>query len=421
MSTLEPGRPNARPLLLFGALAWITACDGFGHEIVGVYPVGHSREGICNVVAAPCTPVTAFLPLAPRPAPTLLGGSCADPGKMCDVSTLPATLNQCELVWPLNAGVNNQLTELQCAHVTFAVQDGVANARLEHLIIANTELELTASSPVTVEFAHATLLSTRITLRGPITLRFSEDSGLSDTQIADQSPAGASLELRESTLSDFAAIDLRGMAHVERSRLTDTQLFARQVELENTAIQRVGIKADQLFAAELAGAQLTLEIGDGVLSAVDVDLLKLQRCDTLLITNSVSYGSLLGACTDRLRVDRSSFGKGTAQGPIESHITIWDQMTFGPGAPASLESWNDSLSNSRLCSTLTRLTLSEPTTLTCNECDELGAAAADRLCAPPLISELAMSPESIIQHNSMCPALGHLATCNPAPTNPNPF
>lgn len=420
MSQRDRGRSRLGSVVLASALAWVAACDGFGHAIVGSYPVGIGRGAVCTAAAAPCTPIAAQ-PLAPRAAPSFTLTSCGDLGRDCGLSALSSSLSRCELTWQLNAGLNNQHTTLDCVHVALGVQAGAASARIENLSVSNSELELSASSPVTIEFAHAMLRSTRITLRGPITLRFSERSNLSDTQVSDQSPAGAALELSESDAHDFAAIDLRGTAHVERARLTDTQLFAHQVELENTAVQRVGIKTDQLFGAELAGAQLTLELGDGVLSAALVDVIKLHSCHTLLVTNSTSSGSLLGACSERLRVDRSAFSKGTAEGPIESHITIWDEMTFGPATPTSLESWKDSLSNSRLCPALTRLSLSEPTTLTCNACDELGAAAAERLCAPAQMSELAMSSDAILEHNPLCPALAELQTCNPAPTNENPF
>lgn len=404
------------------ALSLAAACDGFGKPIVGGYPEGRERASLCIDVAAPCTPIPAFQKLAARPAPSFVLSACGDQGRACPESGPPQTQSGCELAWQLDAGVNDRFTSLSCTHVALGVAAGVTTARVENLSLVQTELEISASSPVTIEFAHAVLRATRVTLRGPITLRFSEESDLSDTQLSDQSPSGASLELSASRTSEFAAIDLRGTASVERSTLSDTQLFARQVHLQNCVVQNLSVSTDQLFAAvELKGAELALEVGEGVLAAAEVDHIKLQRCDTLLITNSQSYMSVLGACTQRLRVDRSSIGKSIAVGPIESHITIWDGMTFGPGAPVALESWKDSLSNSRLCPTLSRLSLSEPTVLTCNACDLLGAAADTLLCSVPSLSETPMSPEVVVEHNPLCPSLASLATCNPLPTDENPF
>jgi hypothetical protein len=401
------------------ALVPNVACDGgFGRAIVGQSGGGGAGDIHCSDLAPQCILQPAF-PVSPRPAPGFVLATC-DRGTACVLSGSPSPLAGCDLALSLQEGVETRFTNVSCGALTLDVPVGVLSTRIPDLSLFQTELRISASSPATVELSHASLSSVRVELHGPVQLRITEHSSLRDVQITSKDSSGASLALVESSTAGVAALGFHGRLELERSTVADTQLFGDDVQLRNCSLQTVGINARQFFGTELHGEQLTLEIGEGVLAAAGVDRIRLLSCDTLLVANSQSYHSTFGVCKS-LQVDRSAIGDSIVLGPVESHITIWDGNTFGPQTETSLASWQDTFSNNRLCTGFSHLSLSDVTSLVCNECDELGETATQRLCSVPSMNEAAFTPAELVRKNPACPTIGMPLECNPVPLDPNPL
>ena len=401
------------------ALAASVACDGgFGRAIVGRSGNGGAHDVICRDLAPPCTLPPTF-PVGPRPAPDFILSAC-DRGTPCVLSGSPGPLAGCDLALSLQDGVETRFASFSCGALTLDVPVGVLSTRIPELSLFQTELRISASSPATVELSHASLSSVRIELRGPVQLRITEHSSLRGVQITSKDASDASLSIVESSTAGVAALGFHGKLELERSTMADTQLFGDDVQLRNCSLQTVGINARQFFGTELRGEQLTLEIGEGVLAAAGVDRIRLLSCDTLLVANSQSYHSTFGVCKS-LQVDRSAIGDSIVLGPVESHITIWDGNTFGPNTETSLASWQDTFSNNRLCTGFSHLSLSNLTSLVCNECDELGETAEQRICSVPSMNEAGFEPADLVRKNPACPTIGMPLECNPVPLDPNPL
>jgi hypothetical protein len=412
-------RSCLRATLLSFVLAASFACNGeFGRAIVGESGNGTSPQQACLDLAPQCALRPTF-PVSPRPAPGFVLTVC-DSHMPCVLSGGPTALSACDLALPLQNGIETRLGNFECGVLALEVPVGVLSTRIAELSLFQAELSITATNPATVELSHAFLSSVRIELHGPVQLRITEHSSLLDAQIAVTDASEASLDLVESSTAGVAALGFHGKLQLERSTLADTQLFGDNVQLQNCSLQTLGVSTRQFFGTELRGEMLSLDVGQGVLAASAVDKIQLNTCDTLLIVSSQSYHSNFNACNS-LQVDRSAIGDSIVLGPVESHINIWDGNAFGPDTQTSLASWQDTFSNNRLCTGFSHLSLSNVTSMVCNECYQFGETATERICSVPSMDEGGFTPEELVQKNPACPTIGMPPECNPVPIDPNPL
>ncbi|MDB4973881.1 MAG: hypothetical protein JWN48_2222 [Myxococcaceae bacterium] len=420
---MNEGRPSLRVALALAVLC--LSCDGFGRALVGETQDSHPRETRCNAAPTGCEGAApSFAPLLPPAAPRFELASCGHSAVACGASSGPnQSVFGCDLA--LTLGTTVEAPSLSCARATLTVPADLSRVTLPDLQIAQSELYVVATSPVTLELASASMEHVRIELRGPITLRLDEDSAVLDTQIVDRGHA-ASFELSESRAEQLSLLELAGRASIVRSALSATQLFAGTVELETTTLSDLTSVSDELFAVEVSGADLKLELGRGTISGSMLERVSLQKCGSLLMAGSSVARSTFVACGEKLRADRGVISGSVLTGAIESHLMIWDNDTFGIRVPSSLESWTDTLSNNRFCAGTSSLSLGDLSGAICNICDELPLAPAQLFCAavemdPTLPTDAAQDHVLLAEGNPECPRLEDASYCSPQPTLDNPY
>lgn len=403
---------------------FLSACDGIGLPVVNERTSGGGDGVRCPIAPPVCESDLGSAPAQlPPPSTPIELASCGGTPNPCAESgptgncTLSATLQN-----------ETRFHGFACARAEFTAAPFTASARFDDLSLDSAELVLTSDHPVTIDFARAVLSKSRIELRGPITLRILAGSRLSETRIVEAASAvvtpssrGAALELIE-TFTDAVVIgELRDRVEVIRSQLNRTQLFAAEVLLDTTTVVDVAVVTPELYAVQVQGRRLSLQAARATMSELTLYNMSVQRCDSMLIAGSNVFESSFGACTDRLRIDRSAIADSVVAGNLDSNVSNWNSSALGVGPlPAAVEMWGGTMINLRLCGASTRVAMGELTTYLCNVCDQLGPPPELNLClARAVVGKPVEEPR-----NPLCPPLenlSELSACSPPVVNENPF
>jgi len=395
---------------------------GWGAACVGEPPSCENAVADVPASMAPLSVPLAFAECASTstPCPATMVGSASSGPSATDVVG-------CSLNLALSAADSPGLARATCIELMLSPVASAKLVRLADVVLAASTLTLASETPVVVELVRASLHGTRVTLRGPVTLRMVEESSLQNVWMREEPAAsgsvGASFELVESRAQGLTLGPLTGRVKMLRSELFDSKLWADSVVLETVSLRDVSVVSPELDGVELKGRGLTLQVGRATLSQLELERLAVQRCDAMLIVSSRLASSTFAACTDKLRLDYTAVSSSLLVGAIESSSGTWLQNTFGGGAAGtSMELWGDSLVSNRFCPGVTRAAFGRALTLQCNVCDEL-PAPEQRLCPAAMPSD--ELPRSLLlpEDNPLCPILAELETlavCSPRVRNENP-
>ena len=401
--------PRVRVLLMLVGVLSTLGCEGLGRELVDELPGGALNS--CGL-PVPCSSIDSNVePIAGLPPSPTAGPSCPDPYARAHLGTQSVAALNC-LRWELPAEGELIMANVQLTQV---------------------ELVITAARPARVTFEGARLASTRIELRGPVSLRFVAASTLENVHVIDATDAIPSLSLVESEArglvlgGDEETFD--GEMIATRSRVAQTKLLVSHLTLENTAIDQAEVAAERLVAHTIEGKGLRLQVERGALAGASISAVRVERCGSLLITSSALSAFWLAPCREPLRIDRTSLKEGAAAGRIESKDTSWRRTMFAGGLATELEAWLGVIAESSFCGGTQRVATSGRTH--CNECGVLGASAGLLMCKPSELgdanaavdatpSEDASRPEEP-SNNPSCPALDALPACMPSPIDEFPF
>jgi hypothetical protein len=388
-------RGAPRAIIALSAALSALGCDGVGRELVGELGRGHSAGSCLHTVACllPDSP-PAIRGVPPSPASS---AACVDPRANVREGALLDGAVHC-VRWNLALGAERAVEQ-------------------RALDVSNAEIVISAEQPVRLTILGSSLRAARIELRGPIALRFAEQSVLYDVQVIDATSAEPSVELLDSEARRFVVAGdedvFDGRTVVTRSRLVDAKIMARDLTLENTLFRSMEAATERLVAHSLKGEELKLEVERGAIANSNLTRFSLLRCGSLQVTSSELYDVSLTACREPLRVDRTDLLRGAVAGRIESKISGWKRISFGASADTELEFWQSSLIESALCGGTRRVALQGK--VVCNLCEGSAPLA-------PLACHIPDEQESQLEWaNPACLAIDTAAACMPLPQDEYPF
>jgi hypothetical protein len=333
----------------------------------------------------------------------------------------------CSLDVALSTADFQTLGPLSCVALQLLPVASAKLVRLTNIVITDSTLTLASETPVVVELRRSSLTGTRVTLRGPVTLRMVDQSSLQDVWMLEEPAAngiaGASFELVESRAQRLTVGTLTGRVRMLRSQVSDSKLWADHVALETVSLANISVVSPEFDGVELKGRALTLQVGRATLSEIELATMNVQRCESMLIVSSRISRSTFAACADKLRLDFTAVSESLLVGAIESSSGTWSNNAFGVGgATTDVELWGDLQLSNRYCAGITRISFSRVMTLACNVCDEL-PTPEQRLC-PARMPSADDPPSSVVPaDNPLCPILAELLTlpvCSPPVRNENP-
>jgi hypothetical protein len=398
-------------------LALCIACDGIGDPVVGTKRKSPQTDFMCEPPPTDCD--TAFAPQSvSRPQPVQPARLC---GRELSTESCRDALQGggCVLTLQVVEASPVTLPIQSCGTIDLTPAPGSSRLELRTLVARTSRLVLHAERPTTFLFSQVDLSGVAIELSGPIALEL--DGSLRDVSITSADEVQVTVTGTPAT--QLALSIPAGSVRIQRSTLTTSQLEAREVQLETIPFSDLDVTAQRLIGIELQGSRLRLGVDDLSLSEVAANELQLHRCERALLVNTRLNAPLLAACSDLLRAHSSAFVGGRAHGSIESIASYWGLMHFGAGrAQTNVALWAGTVTTSVLCPDLARLTISQSTSVTCNDCTRMDAPE-QHICLVTAASDR-FDPDGgiVVAGNDECPLLDQgLPRCDPMPLPTSPL
>lgn len=409
------------------SLAWLSlaliACDGLGTPIVDETSRGAAPGYQCIEPLLSCA--QEYASQAPYPLPSAPPLPCpSSSAAPCD--PLSSMQRECTLAVRVVEGTPTQLPSQLCVQLDLSPAPGSRQLVVAGLNVRGDTLTLHADAPATFVFSAAQLSASRLQVRGPVTLEFSDQSVLDGVSI--ESDDAVRVTVRESVARDTRVLLPAGSLRGLRASFSQSELRAREVTLETVAVSALKITSERLVGIELKGDTLQLDVVDASLSELELSRFTLDRCGSALLVNARLTSPTLEPCTlGKLHIDSSTVNRGSVRGNVESHGTLWQDSLMGAGnLPGEFQLWGDALNGNVLCPGLRRLTLSEPSTVACNDCRAVGTPES-AFCSVPMEADAGVDladagSQLTPQGNPLCPTLDTpLPLCTPTPRSSSPF
>jgi hypothetical protein len=408
--------------------ALLLACDGgVGAPIVSTEREDKDKPFQCTAIAPSCQ--EPFAPGVPFAKP-----AAVQPTSFCPLGTplqpcVFPTTGHCRSSLRVVEGITaTNLPSATCGELTISPAPGSRTLALAGLEVSTSTLLLEASEATTYVFSNAVLNHVALAVHGPIELRFIGQSTLDDVSIS--SDDAVDVLLSESVARSLNVLTSNGSLRVQRSSLTDSQLFTSSVTLETVVLSSLVVSAPRVVGIELKGKGLQLDASDASFSELEVEELALRRCDHALFVNARLTSPSFARCSDRLRTDSSAIDRGRVFGHVESHDTLFSNTHFGAaGIDTEVELWGGTLLSNIFCAKVQRMTFAQLSSVTCTDCTELPDSDL-RLCSGEIpdagVLGDANSPGAPVNGgtagNASCSVLdGLVPYCQPRPRDTSPL
>ncbi len=370
------------------------ACDGLGRPLVDRTAV---PEGVASDM---CLEVAG----------------CAPPERLASplLEISPVALAECAR--PTTS--SEEPSPFFCAELHSSDSEPGSELFAPDIQITRSNWLIEASTPLEVNLSHAVLRDVWIALRGPVTLRVSDHSDLTDVRISMVEDEGEPRMVLEDSDALRLLVGSRDEAQVgsvsfTRARLQYAQVAARDIAVESVVSEWAVLNANRLRTVDLSDTGGRLSFDDGLFAASNFLLTDFARCGTASHASSTIEECMFDPCSAApLRLYGSHLLKSFVDGEVESDESDWMWVRFGARAPTELMAWASSFQNINLCEHSKTVRLGENGAILCSHCD--GRKKREIICQLP-------GAEVVLEDNDACPALTKAADCQaPLPIRERP-
>lgn len=285
---------------------------------------------------------------------------------------------------------------LDCAAQRFdAVADADADVtvdlvRLPRVHWRHSNVAIDSARPITLELATATLEDVWIELRGPIKLRVSEDSTLSDVRMrmADTRDGAPRVDLRDSHAGRLAiAPEGEGSSaglSLARMHLDQADLSAHDLTMESVAANGLRIDAGELTSADGWFNGVDLAFDRGLIASLTAHEVNVSRCGQLTLVNGTFEHSTLPACGDGpTRLYGVAITNAMVDGDIDGDHALFDRVRFGVHEDLEITGWDSTFTSVNFCRHTKAARFGNLPTVKCSECADEKSDLDPHACQAP--------------------------------------
>jgi hypothetical protein len=313
---------------------------------------------------------------------------------------------------------------LDCTAQRFDALDDADAPELVHLrgaVWRDSNVAITSMHPIALELEAATLQDVWIDLSGPITLRVTEDSSMSNVrmQLRELSAGEPRVDLRDSHAGDLAiapAEDLAtGSLALARMHLDHADLRARDLTFESAAANDLRVDAVQFTSADGWYNGIELGFDRAIIASMTAHQVTVSRCGMLTLVNGTFEHATVVPCTDGpTRVYGATIDYAKIDGDVDGDHAYFDHVRFGVDEDLAINGWDSTFSAVNFCSHTRAVRFGNLPTVRCSECADTTHDVDPHACKAP--------ETRVTQTLNFCQALqaDPLPVCMPVPERERP-
>jgi hypothetical protein len=393
-------------------LACAPACKGgLGRALVDMYPAP-APGGMPGECAVPprCDDETSgapeagvepieITPVALKTCGAFVPAACGDdalgpmPNESGDAADAGAGA-ECSTTLALGARdtVPNAIA-LDCTAQRF---DAVADAdapdlvKLRRAVWRHSNVAITGMRPITLELEAATLEDVWIELSGPITLRVTEDSTLTNVRMRtrDDRAGAPRIDLRDSHAQNLAVApeedDAFASLTLARMHLDHADLRARDVTMESVAGGGMRIDAVELTSADGWFNSVDFVFDRALIASLTANKVNVSRCGKLTIVNGTFERATLTPCTDGpMRVYGATINYSLIDGDVDGDHALFEFDRFGVHEDLEITGWDTTFTAVNFCRHTKAVRFGNLPAVTCSECADDKSDVDPHACQAP--------------------------------------
>lgn len=418
---------NARRVLswIVPVLALSGACS-VGEPLVDRFPPPPRKDGAavrCSLPADCAIPLV--LELTQPVAMPLQWQTCSE---ACEGTLVPegaigtgdddVAVLGCAPVEPLESLAHDQI----CVTARFAAGTAAPPLSAGGNVVADgvewrdANIVIEAEDALEVVVSNADVRSTRIELRGPITLRFQDMAALEGVSISSNARSavvGFDRVQPKALIVGDAEHRFAGHLEARHSAFTASSFVLESIELDSVVIDGAFLASTDLVANDGSLHDVTMDLGDATFAPTEMLAVDIKQCETLSFFGSNLRNVLVPRCSgDPTRLYTTDLVSGRLDGEISGDGSKLEQVHLGLNEPSRYELWAVTVVSSAFCGHVEDVKVSKNAVM-CSSCSEGALETLETACTLPLgdFERPDDDREDVIQN--FCEPLNMLEPCPP--------